>query len=116
MRRLFSGSPGTTTGPFLLPLRRAARLSRRTSPSWRLGPWHLKQFSARTGRTFFSKNSSACGSDLSGAAGAGPAASKTALTTRTAYFMKDDPGGAHGGRARVGLLLLLSREKKGESK
>ena len=57
IRRLSSGFPATTAAPTSPPLRINSRESRRSPDFCFLGPWHLKQLSASTGRTSFSKNS-----------------------------------------------------------
>src|SRR6516162_1222836 len=60
-RRLFSGCPGTIAGPLSPPSSMAASESRRRSRFCFFSPWHSKQYSARTGRTFVSKNWIAAG-------------------------------------------------------
>src|SRR6266508_751417 len=57
MSGLLSGSPGRIAGPLSPPARTASRESRRRPDICFFGPWHDRQFSARTGRTCFSKNS-----------------------------------------------------------
>src|SRR5262249_43438680 len=75
---LMSGSPGTTTGPFSPPLTRSAFRSSRREPDCFLGPWQEEHSSARTGRTFFSKNSTASEAGFGSAARAGTAQARTA--------------------------------------
>src|SRR5207245_8770962 len=57
MRRLFSGSPWITTGPFSPPLKNPAFVERLRPAACILEPWHAKQFVDRTGRILVSKNS-----------------------------------------------------------
>src|SRR5438309_681190 len=57
--RLSPGLPDTRAGPLSPPLRRVARLSRSSPPRvfFLAAEWQEEQCSRRTGRTFFSKNS-----------------------------------------------------------
>src|SRR5438477_428776 len=57
MRRLFSGSPWITTGPFSPPLKKPAFVERSRPAVCILEPWHAKQCSDSTGRILVSKNS-----------------------------------------------------------
>src|SRR5579871_1125206 len=94
-------------GPLSPPLSRPSRDSS-DRPALRFAPaWHLKQFSARTGRTFASKNStsSRVGSD----AAAGTAATTRSRTTRVRYGFRMAGDWLRGGNAvggRSGLLNL----------
>src|SRR5262249_11863799 len=72
MSGLFSGWPGTTTGPLSLPLRRKAAASRRRPPRCFCGPWQEAQCSARIGGVRGSKNAaSGGGAGASGGGGGG---------------------------------------------
>src|SRR5437016_1444111 len=109
MRVLFSGSPLTTTGPPSLPLSTAARESRRKPNSWRLAPWHATQFSTRTGRTFFSKNSTASGPAGSAAAATPPNVRRPTTAASVAGFMKRRSQESNrGGRAT---LFIMQRRR-----
>src|SRR6476646_3062536 len=57
MRRLFSGSPFITTGPFSPPLKKPAFVERSSPAVCILGSWHAKQCSDSTGRILVSKKS-----------------------------------------------------------
>src|SRR2546423_14196785 len=66
MRRLASGSPETMTGPESPPLSNASGVSSRKPPFTfsAFSLWQRKQFSAKTGRTFVSKNSKSSAVEL----------------------------------------------------
>jgi hypothetical protein len=79
----------------------AANESRRSWPICWAGPWQVKQWSASTGRTCFSKNSAASALTAAGFAAGGSGAGRPAATTAAEHHAAN-PNRKPRTRIRVG--------------